>query len=90
MITGEVDANLNATIPLAVRDDAGLMQQMEAVIDTAFTGFLTLPSIVIAALGLTWLSRDEGALADGSIRWFDVYRAVIMWDGKLRTVTAEA
>jgi clan AA aspartic protease len=90
MITGVVDANLNATIPLAVRDVAGVMQHIEAVIDTGFTGFLTLPPTVIAALGLTWLSREQGTLADGSTRLFDVYRTAVMRDGQLRTVTAEA
>jgi clan AA aspartic protease len=90
VITGAVNANLEAGIPLAVQDTAGVMRQMEAVIDTGFTGFLTLPPAEIAALGLTWLSREQGLLADGSTRLFDVYRAVVMWDSQLRSVTAEA
>jgi clan AA aspartic protease len=90
VITGMVNANLEAVIPLAVRDTAGVMRQMDAVIDTGFTGFLTLPPAEIAALGLTWLSREQGILADGSTRLFDVYRAVVMWDGQIRSVTAEA
>jgi clan AA aspartic protease len=91
MITGVVHVNLDAVIPLAVRDAAGVMRQMDAVIDTGFTGFLTLPTAEMAALGLTWLSREQGVLADGSTRLFDVYRgAAVMWDGQLRSVTAEA
>jgi clan AA aspartic protease len=90
MITGVVHANLEAVIPLAVHDANGAARQMEAVIDTGFTGFLNLPPTEIAALGLTWLSREQGQLADGSTRLFDVYRAVVMWDGQLRSVTAEA
>jgi predicted aspartyl protease len=74
MITGVVHVNLDAVIPLAVRDAAGVMRQMDAVIDTGFTGFLTLPTAEMAALGLTWLSREQGVLADGSTRLFDVYR----------------
>ncbi len=90
MIIGVVHANLNAVIPLEVQGAGGAMRQLDAVIDTGFTGFLTLPPAEIAALGLTWLSRDQGQLADGSIRLFDVYRAVVMWDCQLRSVTLEA
>ena len=41
-------------LPLTVRGSAGSAQEVEAVIDTGFSGFLTLPSALVAALGLTF------------------------------------
>ena len=52
MITGVVNANHEATVPLVVHDAHGQQQTIEAVIDTGFTGSLTLPSTLIAVLGV--------------------------------------
>ena len=90
MITGVVNANREAIIRLVVTGPSGQQQDTEAIIDTGFTGFLTLPSARIAALGLSWRSRQPGILADGSVDIFDVYVASVMWDGQPRTVEVEA
>ena len=90
MITGVVNANREAIIQLVVTGPSGQQQDTEAIIDTGFTGFLTLPPARVAALGLPWLSRQPGILADGSVDIFDVYVATVMWDGLPRTVEVEA
>lgn len=91
MITGVVNAALEARIPIEVQAPAGGdMRQTEAVVDTGFGGYLTLPSALIASLGLPWLCRQNGVLADGSIQVFDVYTATVIWDGGPRTVEVEA
>jgi clan AA aspartic protease len=90
MITGVVNANHEATIPLVIHDAHGQQQTIEAVIDTGFTGSLTLPSTLIAVLGLPWLGRQRVMLGDGSIRFFDVYEATILWDGQVRTIETDA
>jgi clan AA aspartic protease len=90
MITSMVNADLEAKLPLSVVGAAGQQLQIDTVIDTGFNGFLTLPSAVIASLGLTWLGRELGVLADGSTGLFDVYRATVVWDGNLRVVDVEA
>ncbi len=54
MMTGVVNANREATIRLVVIGPSGQQQEIEAIIDTGFTGFLTLPAVLIAALGLPW------------------------------------
>ncbi len=59
---------------------------VEAVIDTGFTGFLSLPFSTISSLGLPWIFRDVGTLGDGSEVIFDMYRATVIWDGQLRVV----
>ena len=74
---------------LLVQDTAGGTRQIEVVIDTGFNGSLTLPFVLIAALGLPWLCRQQGLLADGSVQVFDVYTATVIWDGRPRTVEVE-
>jgi len=65
-------------------------QEIEAILDTGFTGFLTLPAALVGALGLPWLCRQPGVLADGSVDSFDVYVATVVWDRRLLTVAVEA
>ncbi|MSP39431.1 MAG: clan AA aspartic protease [Deltaproteobacteria bacterium] len=90
MISGVVNIKREATIHLVVSGPGGKQQDIEAIIDTGFTGFLTLPPARIAALELSWISRQPGVLEDGSIDVFDAFVATLMWDGRLRTVEVES
>ena len=90
MITGIVNANREAIIRLLVRGAQGQEQEVEAIIDTGFTGFLSLPSPLIASLDLTWRGYAQAVLADGSLHRFEVYAATVVWDGGARTVEADA
>ena len=90
MMTGVVNTDLEALLRLTVRDAGGSPRDVEAVIDTGFNGFLTLPPALIAALGLPWLCRQQGQLADGSLLAFDVYVATVDWHGQPRSVEVEA
>ena len=85
MIVGIVQGR-EALIRLTVRGFRGLQQEIEAVVDSGYTGWLTLPPSVIAALNLRWQTFGRGILADGSVSTFDVYQAKVMWDGRLRRV----
>jgi clan AA aspartic protease len=73
-------------ISLTVRGFRGRQQEIEAVIDSRYTGWLTLPPAVIAALDLHWQTFGRGILADGSVSTFDVYQGKVVWDGRLRRV----
>ena len=64
MITGTVNANFEATIRLTVQGSTGQEQEIEAVIDTGFTGSLTLPPLLVGVLGLTWLTQGRVMLGD--------------------------
>jgi clan AA aspartic protease len=90
MITGSVNSELEARISLMVVGAESRQQQVDAVVDTGFTGYLTLQPSIIAALQLTWLGREQGVLADGSLDLFDVYRATVNWGGQPRPVEVEA
>jgi clan AA aspartic protease len=73
-------------VQLAVLGRNRQKQGIKAVIDTGYTGCLTLPSAVITNLGLTWYMQQEGILGDGSLCMFNVYEASVIWDGQVRTV----
>ena len=85
MIVGIVRAR-EPLIGLTVRGFRGRLQDIEAVVDTGYTGWLTLPPTVIAALNLRWQTVGRGILADGSVSTFDVYQARVVWDGRVRSV----
>ncbi len=89
MIEGRVNANGEATIHLVLRGLAGEEQTVEAIIDTGFTGYLTLPAAVIARLGLSWAGRAQALLADGSLHVFDMYIGTVMWNGRYRTIEVD-
>jgi clan AA aspartic protease len=84
MIFGAVDAKLEAHVQLFVEDVTAQTHPVDVIVDTGFSGFLTLPSAQIAALALPWIAQDRLALADGSIHLIDVYSAFIIWDGQSR------
>jgi clan AA aspartic protease len=86
MMQGIVDQNCEATIQLVVGNTDSQRQMVDAVIDTGFTGFLTLPLSVLTDLNLQAYRREEGILGDGSTCIFDVYRGLIIWDGELRRI----
>ena len=87
MITGMVKSD-EACVRLVAKGSQG-QQEIEAVIDTGYTGSLTLPPSVVTALGLKWQSVDRGTLADGSECLVDVFEAEVEWDGKSRRVLVD-
>jgi clan AA aspartic protease len=88
MRTGVVRAG-EARIRLRVRGPRGRGLKVEAVIDTGYTAWLTLPPALIAALDLPWQCFDRGILADGSESLFDVYEATVVWDRRARRIPVD-
>ena len=50
MIEGFVNANLEAVVNVPIRGPAGQTREVEAVIDTGFNGFLTLPPSLVVEM----------------------------------------
>lgn len=90
MITGTVNADYEAIIRLHVQGPTGHTQDFEALIDTGFNGFLTLPPALITALGLTRRSRGRAQLANGREALIDIYGVTVFWDGQPQYVEADA
>ena len=62
----------------------GRQWEVEAVIDTGFTGFLSAPSALATELGLPFLTNESAFLADGSLVRFSVHDATALWDGQAK------
>ncbi len=87
---GFVNQNCEAIIQVAVGHASKRKQMVNAVIDTGFTGFLSLPLSIITSLELPWYFRDLGTLGDGSEVIFEMYKATVIWDGRERIVDVAA
>jgi clan AA aspartic protease len=89
MISGVVTDDRQALVRLIVRGPAGKEQEVEAIIDTGFDGWLSLPSSIISSLDLMWRRRGRALLADGSESIFDIYEAVVIWDSEARRIPVD-
>jgi clan AA aspartic protease len=86
MMIGNVNSRREAIIQFAVLGENNQRQAIKAVIDTGYTGFLTLPFAIITTLGLTWYMQEEGILGDGSLCMFNVFEASVIWDGQIKSI----
>ncbi|NEO76931.1 clan AA aspartic protease [Moorena sp. SIO4G3] len=86
MMYGVVNTNCEATIRLVVGNENSQRQVIDAVIDTGYTGFLSLPRQTIIALNLPWTGVERGTLGDGSEATFEVYAATVIWDGEYQSI----
>jgi clan AA aspartic protease len=85
MMQGIVNQSCEATLPIVIKNNA-TTQMVNTVIDTGFSGFLTLPFNIISALELSWEGRDVATLGDGTSCTFEVYMAIVIWDGQYREI----
>jgi clan AA aspartic protease len=90
MMFGRVNNNCEAIIKVAVGCIGSPKITVDAVIDTGFTSFLSLPLSIITDLGLPWHFRDIGTLGDGSEVVFEIYKAIVIWDGQNQIVDVAA
>ena len=86
MIVGTITGNREAVIDFSVCRPGGQRQEIQAVIDTGFNGYLTLPDALVDNLGLLYHSRTMVVLGDGSNRALRQYEAVVIWHGQQRDV----
>ena len=90
MIIGIVQSSLEALISIAVIGPDRQHHVIEAVIDTGYNGFLTLPYEIIALLELPWTDLHRVTLADGSSQICDVYEGGVVWDNQTNLIEIEA
>jgi clan AA aspartic protease len=90
MITGTVTSSYEPVVRLAILGPQGQSQEIEAVVDTGFTGSFTLPPDLIATLGLMPRGQGLGVLADGQRIRFEIFEAEVLWDTQPRRITVYA
>ncbi len=90
MIQGVVNDAHEAVVTLSLQDPAGQTQDIEAVIDTGYSGFLTLPTTLVTDLRLPFAYIGRAFLANDDEVTFDVHDVTVMWDGQPRHIKADA
>ena len=73
---------LEARITVAVAGPSMEFWEVEAVIDTGFSGWLTLPEVAVRELDLQIYRRRRVRIADNRVTWMLTYRAVAQWQGR--------
>lgn len=90
MIVGEVERNpeggLEAWVSVHVVDSLGEPRQVEVIVDTGFTGWLTLPESDIRRMGLAYAGHRYSITASGNAERFEYYRTSALWHGRPLTV----
>lgn len=90
MIEGSVNAAYEAVVTLSLQGSEGRTRDIEAVIDTGYTGTLTLPTAVVADLGLSFSHMGWAFLANDDVVSFDVHDVTVLWDDQPRHIKADA
>ena len=86
MMSGRVTAQREAVVRLVILDMAQQLHDIDAVIDTGFNGFLTLPPALVQMLQLPLAGNRRVTLGDGSTVVLDLYLATVLWDTQPREV----
>lgn len=87
MISGVVTAEREVVIPLVIAASDAEPVAIEAVLDTGFNGFLTLPAAFLRRLSLLPAGSTTATLGDGRSIELSVYEVSVLWDGEPQQVT---
>ncbi len=90
MIEGAVNAAYEAIVPLRIQGPEGQHRDIEAVVDTGFSGFLTLPTAIVDELRLPFAYVSQAFLANDDEVRFYVHHATVLWNGQPRDIEADA
>ena len=88
MIQGTVSANRDPVVRLRFIGRNGHTEDVDAVVDTGFQGFMTLPPDLIARLGFPVGIPTGVTVAGGTFQPSSVVVATVEWDGQTRQVSA--
>lgn len=86
MIIGQVNPQTEAIIPVFIYDSDGQIHSTEAAIDTGFSGYLSLPLSLITTWDLAFIETRPYSLGNNQRVDFDLYGAIIIWDGQEREI----
>lgn len=90
MIEGMVTPAHEAVVPLSLQAPEGRTEDIKAVVDTGYCGFLTLLVALVVDLGLPFAYAGQAFLANDDKVEFNVHDVTVLWDGQPRHVRADA
>jgi clan AA aspartic protease len=86
MMRGTITPDREASLRITVHGPAGAEHETQAIIDTGFNGYLTLPPSLVSFLALTYHGQAFARLADGSTILMRKFEASVTWHGRQRDV----
>ena len=90
MIEGVVNAGREAVVTIPLLGSEGQTREIEAVIDTGYSGFLTLPPALALEMELSYVGNGFAYLANDAEVEFDVYGVTVLWDSQERYIEIDA
>ncbi len=85
-----VSDELEAVVDLKRLNIQGIPLNLKVIVDTGYTGWLTLSVSVIVNLGLSFEKFGRATLADGSEIAFSIYEANLRWDSRTLKIRVDA
>ncbi len=86
MIIGRITVNREVIVELEVVSSSHENENVEAVIDTGFNGYLILPIDLVNQLELQPAGNRRATLGDGTTVVLEVFLAKVIWHGREREV----
>ena len=96
MIRGEVSparndgTGLEARISVDIVGITQIYQTLEVVVDTGYTGWMSLPEPIINDIGLDHAGTRPATLANGQTVPTDAYNAGLLWHGQPIDIVVQA
>ena len=82
MIRGAFNESFQPMVAVEISDGDGEYHPVEALMDTGFSGHLTLPPDEVARLGLAYVDRTPLTLAGDQQLHASVYEGLVRWLGQ--------
>ena len=89
MIEGAVNDAHEAVVVLSLQGPSGQAQDITAVVDTGYSGFLTLPTALVNELELPFAYIGRAFLANDDEVSFDVHDVTVIWGDQLSHIKAD-
>ena len=83
-----MNAAREAVITLPLQGPAGQAREVEAVVDTGYTGHLALPPELVVDLELPFAGTGWALLANAEAVNFAVHNVTVLWDRQPRYIEA--
>jgi clan AA aspartic protease len=88
-LQGLLSDRLEPLISLTIQGFQGQQTTIEAVVDTGFNDFLSIPRALVTELGLEPVGTLPVELADGSLQDTNYYPLTVHWMGEQRFIMTQ-
>ena len=76
-------------VTLELHGPTGRVEEVEAIVDTGFSGHLVLPPYLVEEMELPFAFESRAYLANGDEVKIDVHKVTALWDGQERYLNAD-